>query len=161
MGNPLQDQLLKAGLVSKKQANKVKQEQYVQSRSKKKKKGKTAEKTISKAEIARAAEVARNKEINRRRTEERKQREKHAQIKELISRNRLERDENGHAYHFAVEKKIHRIFAEEEMIDRLSKGQLAIVRLDESFEVVPVKVARQIAERDQQALVVLREAGAE
>jgi hypothetical protein len=36
MGNPLQDQLLKAGLVSKKQANKAKQEQYVQSKKKEK-----------------------------------------------------------------------------------------------------------------------------
>ncbi|MCI5178660.1 MAG: DUF2058 family protein, partial [Candidatus Electrothrix sp. AW3_4] len=38
MGNPLQEQLLKAGLVSKKQANKVKQEQYVQSKKKRKSK---------------------------------------------------------------------------------------------------------------------------
>ena len=59
MGNPLQDQLLKAGLVNKKQASKVKQEQYVQS--KKKKKGKSVRKNdrkpISQAEVARVAEV--------------------------------------------------------------------------------------------------------
>ncbi|MCI5148469.1 MAG: DUF2058 family protein, partial [Candidatus Electrothrix sp. MAN1_4] len=62
MGNPLQDQLLKAGLVSKKQANKVKQEQYVQTKKKKKSKSsrKTGRKPISKAEVARVAEVARN-----------------------------------------------------------------------------------------------------
>ena len=157
MGNPLQDQLLKAGLVSKKQAGKVRQEQYVQSRSKKKKKGRGAGKSINQAEVARAAEVARNKELSRKQAEERKRHEKQAQIRQLITQNRLERNENGHAYHFAMEKKIHRIFADEEMIDRLSKGQLAVVRLDECFEVVPVKAARQIAERDQGAVVSLRE----
>ena len=47
------------------------------------------------------------------------------------------------------------------MIDRLSKGSLAVVRLDESFEVVPAKVARQIAERDKEAVIVLREPGQE
>ena len=154
MGNPLQDQLLKAGLVSKKQADKAKREQYAQS---KKQKSKGAGKTVSQAEAARAAEVARNKELSRKQAEERKQREKLAQIRQLISRNRLERDENGQPYHFAVEKKIHRIFADEEMIDRLCKGQLAIVRLEQAFEVVPVKVAQQIAERDQGTVVSLRE----
>ena len=158
MGNPLQDQLLKAGLVSKKQVNKARQEQYVQS---KKKKGGTADKTVRQAEAARAAEAVRNKEISRKQAEERKQHERRVQIKQLITRNRLERDENGHAYHFALEKKIHRIFADEEMIDRLSKGSLAVVRLDESFEVVPAKVARQIAERDKEAVIVLREPGQE
>ncbi|MCI5158585.1 MAG: DUF2058 domain-containing protein [Candidatus Electrothrix sp. AUS1_2] len=154
MGNPLQDQLLKAGLVTKKQVGKAKQEQYAQSR---KKKGKAVGKSINQAEAIRAAEVARNKELSRKQAEERKQHEKQAQIKQLVSQNRLKRDENGQPYHFAVEKKIHRIFADEEMIDRLCKGQLAIVRLDECFEVVPVKVAQQIAERDQCAVVSLRE----
>ncbi|CAK8713194.1 Nucleoprotein/polynucleotide-associated enzyme [Candidatus Electrothrix laxa] len=159
MGNPLQDQLLKAGLVSKKQASKVKQEQYVQS---KKKKGKSvrknARKPISQAEVARAAEVVRNKEISRKQAEERQQREKQAQIKQLVMQNRVKLDEkNGQAYHFALGKKIHRIFVAEEMIDRLCQGQLGIVQLADSFEVVPAKVVRQVAERDKGAVISLRE----
>ena len=162
MGNPLQDQLLKAGLVSKKQASKVNQEQYVQS--KKKKKGKSVKKNvrkpISQAEVARAAEVARNKEISRKQAEERKQHEKQAQIKQLVIQNRVEREKkNGQAYHFALGKKIHRIFVAEEMIDRLCEGQLGIVQLDNGFEVVPAKVVRQVAERDKGAVISLREPG--
>jgi uncharacterized protein YaiL (DUF2058 family) len=162
MGNPLQDQLLKAGLVNKKQAGKVKQEQYVQS--KKKKKGKSVRKNdrkpISPAEVARVAEVARNKQISRKQAEERKQHEQQAQIKQLVMQNRVERDEkNGQAYHFALGKKIHRIFIAEEMIDRLCEGQLGIVQLADSFEVVPAKVARQVAERDKGAVISLREPG--
>ncbi|MCI5211757.1 MAG: DUF2058 domain-containing protein [Candidatus Electrothrix sp. ATG2] len=156
MGNPLQDQLLKAGLVSKKQASKAKQEQYVQN--KKKKKSKAGRKPISKAEVARAAEVARNKELSRKQAEERKQHELQAQIKQLVMKNRVEREEkNGQAYHFALGKKIHRIFVAEEMIDRLCEGQLGIVQLEDSFEVVPAKVVRQVAERDTGAVVSLRE----
>ncbi|WP_446007821.1 DUF2058 family protein [Candidatus Electrothrix sp.] len=159
MGNPLQDQLLKAGLVSKKQASKAKQEQYAQSKKKKKSKSsrKTGRKPISKAEVAQAAEVARNKELSRKQAEERKQHELQAQIKQLVMNNRLERDDNGQAYHFALGKKIHRIFVAEEMIDRLCQGQLGIVQLADSFEVVPAKVVRQVAERDKEAVVSLRE----
>ena len=162
MGNPLQDQLLKAGLVNKKQASKVKQEQYVQS--KKKKKGKSVRKNdrkpISQAEVARVAEVARNKQISRKQAEERQQREKQAQIKQLVIQNRLKRvEKNGQAYHFSLGKKIHRIFIAEEMIDRLCEGQLGIVQLDNSFEVVPAKVALQVAERDKGAVISLREPG--
>jgi uncharacterized protein YaiL (DUF2058 family) len=159
MGNPLQDQLLKAGLVSKKQANKAKQEQYAQTKKKKKSKStrKAGRKPISKAEIARAAEVARNKELSRQQAEERKQHELQAQIKQLVMQNRLARDDNGQAYHFALGKKIHRIFVTEEMIDRLCEGQLGIVQLEDSFEVVPARVVRQVAERDTGAVVSLRE----
>ncbi|WPD21230.1 MAG: DUF2058 family protein [Candidatus Electrothrix scaldis] len=155
MGNPLQDQLLKAGLVTKKQASKVKQEQYTQT--KKKKKGKGGRKIITKTEIARAAEVARNKELSRKQAEERKQHELQAQIKQLVMQNRLERDENGQPYHFALGTKIHRIFVAEEVIDRLCEGRLGIVQLGNSFEVVPAKVVRQVAERDQNAVISLRE----
>ncbi len=159
MGNPLQEQLLKAGLVSKKQANKVKQEQYVQSKKKKKSKSvrKSGSKPISKAEVARAAEVARNRELSRKQAEEQKQHELQAQIKQLVMQNRLERNENGQAYHFALGKKIHRIFVDKEMIDRLCQGQLGIVQLADSFEIVPAKVVRQVAERDTGAVISLRE----
>ncbi|XOF33811.1 MAG: DUF2058 family protein [Candidatus Electrothrix sp. YB6] len=152
MGNPLQDQLLKAGLVSKKQANKAKQEQYQNQKKKKK------DKAVNTAAAARAAEAQRNREINQKRAEEQRRREQQAQIKQLIEQNRLELDGNGSPYHFAVDKKIHRIFAAEEMIDQLSKGRLAVVRFNDIFEVVPAKAARQIAERDKEAVVVLRTA---
>jgi uncharacterized protein YaiL (DUF2058 family) len=163
MGNPLQDQLLKAGLVSKKQASKTKLEQYVQGK-KKKGKGarKNARKTISQAEVARAADVVRNKEINRKQAEKRQQREKQAQIKQLVMQNRLKKvEKNGQAYHFTVVNKIHRILVADEMIDRLCEGNLAIVQLGDNFEVVPAKVAHQVVERDKNAVVVLREPGPE
>ncbi len=150
MGNPLQDQLFKAGLVSKKQASKVKQEQYLNQKKKKK------DKTVSTAAAARAAEAQRNRKINKKRAEERRRHEQQAQIKQLVEQNRLERDENGSPYHFAVNKKIHRIFVAEEMIDQFSSGQLALVRFNDIFEVVPAKVARQIAQRDKEAVLVFR-----
>ena len=155
MGNPLQDQLLKAGLVSKKQAGKIKHEQY---QKRKKTSGKSGTDQVRSEQTVQAERKQRNQELNQQRQEKQRRHEQQAQIKQLIDKNRMEQDEkNGSPYHFAVQKQIRRIFVAEEMADQLSRGRLAIVRFQDSFEVVPAKIARQIAKRDQEAVVILHE----
>ena len=73
MGNPLQDQLLKAGLVNKKQAQKAKREQYLSRKGKKK--NDTVE-TGNKAREQQQAQAKRNRELNQQRTEKKRLQEK-------------------------------------------------------------------------------------
>ena len=153
--NPLQAQLLKAGLVNKKQVSKVKQEQY---QNRKQKEPVTT--AINLVEQAAAAE--RSRELNRQLLEEKRRHELQAQIKQLIETNRLKRDGRGCPYYFAVQgKKIDRIIVNEEMAERLSRGLLAIVSSKDGVEVVPTKAALQIAERDPAAVLVLHSADKE
>ncbi len=154
MGNPLQDQLLKAGLATKKQAKKAEHEKFL---SRKQNKGNAPVVSGSKARDEQAAQEERNRELNRLHLEEARQREQKAQVKQLIETNRLAKDERGEPYHFVVDNKIKRIFVSEEMIDQLSRGQLAIVKLGSGYEVVPAKVAHQIASRDSEAVLVFHE----
>ena len=157
MGNPFKDQLLKAGLVSKKQAKKVEHEKRV---NRKQNKGKSPEAPVSnKAQEEQVAHAKRNQELNRQRAEETRLREQQAQVKQLIESNRLARDDRGEAYYFPDQNKIKRVFVAEEMADQLSRGQLAIVKLGESYEVVPAKVAHQIASRDKEAIVAFHQGG--
>jgi uncharacterized protein YaiL (DUF2058 family) len=149
MGNPFQDQLLKAGLVNKKQLKKA---QHSKRLNRQQNEGKISE-VDNKAKQTQLAHVERNRQLNRQRAEETRQREKMAQIKQLIEDNRLAKDERGEAYHFLVQNKIKRIFVSDEMTEQLSSGQLAIVKFGNNYEVVPAKVARQIASRDKDALV--------
>lgn len=151
MGNPLQDQLLKAGLATKKQAKKAENEKFI---SRKQNKGKTSVAPSNKVRDEQAAQEMRNRQLNQQRLEEIRQREQKAQVKQLIETNRLAQDARGEAYHFAEQNKIKRIFVSDEMADLLSRGQLAIVKLGNSYEVVPAKVAHQIGSRDQEAVVV-------
>ena len=153
MGNPLQDQLLKAGLVTKKQAGKVKRKQYLNKKQKSNKN--SPSKSDNKARTQQVAQAERNRELNRQQAAKKQQQEKKAQIKQLIGKNRLKLDGNGDPYYFSVEKQIHRIFVSDEIADQLSRGQLAIVQTSRSFEIVPVKVALQIAERDKGVVVAL------
>ena len=154
MGNPFQDQLLKAGLVNKKQAGKANREKHL---NRKKKKGQTPSEEIrTKAKKEQAAQAKRNRELNQQRDKEKQQREQKAQVRQLITQNRLELDDRGEAYHFVVQNKIMRIFVNEEMIEQLSRGQLAIVTFNGGYEVVPAKVASQIKERQKDIVVALQ-----
>ncbi len=154
MGNPFQDQLLKAGLVSKKQAKKAKREKHLNRKQSKE----SNPSTIStKARAEQAAQAKRSRELDLKRTEENRQREQKAQIKQMIEQNRLDLDDHGEAYHFVEQKRIQRIFVSDEMADQLSRGQLAIVKLGDSYEVVPGKVAHQIATRDKEVVITLHQ----
>ena len=154
MGNPLQEQLLKAGLASKKQAKKAEHEKRI---SRKQNDGHSPAVVANQAREEQAAKDQRNRELNLQRAEETRLREQKAQVKQLIETNRLPKDDRGEPYNFVEQNKIKRIFVSEEITDQLSRGQLAIVKLGAGYEVVPAKVARQIASRDQEAVVVFHE----
>jgi len=150
MGNPFRDKFLKAGLVSKKQVNKAKREKHI------KRKENTDEEPSAVSQHVqhlKAVQAKQNRELNEKREQARIVKEQKAQIKQLIEQNRLEQDSRGEAYHFVQQGKITRIFVAEEMIDQLSCGQLAIVKSGEKYEVVPAKVAEQIAERKKTVIV--------
>ncbi|MEN8258545.1 MAG: DUF2058 domain-containing protein [Thermodesulfobacteriota bacterium] len=158
MGNPFQDQLLKAGLVNKKQVKKAKHEKRVSKKQNNNSKGTDATNKIKQEQAARKK---RDQELNRKLSEEKQERERLAQVKQLIEQNLLEKDDRGEAYNFVHGTKIKRIYVAAEIADQLSRGLAAIVKLGSSYEVVPVKVARQIASRDKDTVLVLHEGSLE
>lgn len=153
MGNPFQDKFLKAGLVSKKQVSTAKKELRVSKKQQRNAKPATAPDELA---IAQAAEKKRIKELNQQQNEEKQQRERQAQIKELIEKNRLAKDARGTPYNFVEGTKIKRIHVSEEIAEQLSRGQAAIVKLGDNYEVVPARVAHQIASRDRDRVLVLQ-----
>ncbi len=162
MVNSFQEQLLKAGLVSKKQINKVQHEKRVKKKVKKGKKGQQEKQEPKESSIAREERLAyeaHNKELNRQRNEERKRRENIAQIRQLVLKNRLtlEARDDDEPYHFVVKKRIKKMFVPSKIGDQITNGQMAIVNLDGKFELVPGDVARQIAQRDRKCLLVYHE----
>lgn len=152
MGNSFKDQLLKAGLVNKKQVKKVMHEERV---NKKQKKGEstTGENSVTREELL--AREERNRELNRKRNEDKKRNENLAQVKQLIETNRLtlEERDNDEPYYFVVGKKIKKLFLPEKISNQLGSGELAIATLAGKFEIIPATVARQIAIRDEESLV--------
>lgn len=150
MRNPLQEQLLKAGLVNKAKAAQVVREQA------KKKKGKgpaapSAEQLevqrlqAEKAEHDRAIAAARNAQV--------RTNEAQAQIRQIIEAHKVERD-GEIAYRFTDGEKIKDVLVNEALRAQLAAGTLVIARHGDHYELVPRAAADKIIERDPSAIVL-------
>ena len=157
MAKSLQEQLLGAGLVDKKKAKAIKQEQ----RKTKKQKGRAgleseANEKKQRLDQERQAKAERDRELNAERNAELKEREIIAQVKQLISVNKLSVDgELG--YQFADGSKIQKLYVDEASQTALAKGRLSIVRDAQSYAVVASQVAEKIKQRKPEFVVVLNE----
>lgn len=152
----LQDQLLKAGLVDKKKANKLKAEKL-----QKKQKIKTG-KAVAEDDSAKQAElkkqrdekIERDRALNKAKEEAMQLKAVQAQIRQMIELNRLTHKDGEVAYNFKDEKKVKKIYVNEGIHKDLSVGRLAIVKLDEGYEIIPEQVAAKIAQRDESFILV-------
>lgn len=154
MSMSLREQLLKAGLVTEKQARQAEKQQYQGSKQKVSKKAPPRELTPA-AKEAQAAKAARDQELNRRRQEKAAAKARIAQLKQLIEQHRVPRLESDDWYNFVVDGKVRRIMIDVPLRERLVRGELAIVRCDGHYDLVPVPLLDRIRERDPAAVVHL------
>ncbi|MDP3481622.1 MAG: DUF2058 domain-containing protein [Desulfoprunum sp.] len=154
MGNSFKEQLLKLGLVDKKQVNQVKKAEH---QKKKEKVGKSQEIVDENKLLAQQA-VAEKKERerlrNQQRQEELRKKEEAEQVRQIIESNRLAKDPKGVAFRFPDKGKIQRIFVAKDMLEDLSRGHLAIVRSSLSYEIVPAAVTERIGALDPRVIVL-------
>lgn len=150
----LQDQLLQAGLVDQKKAREVKKEKRKQTRQQPKGKPKVDE-NKEQARRALAEKAERDRERNRQRQAQAEKKAIQAQVIQLIEMNRISRQGGDTPYQFADGKKIKKIHVTPTLQQQLVRGQLAIARLGESYELVPAAVAQKISQRSDHAIVLL------
>lgn len=152
----LRDQLLQAGLVSEKQAKEaerqLQQKQQGQQHLPKRQRGLASEQQLA-AQHTQAAKVARDQELSRRQQEKADRKARWAQIKQLVEQSRLPRVETDEYYSFVDGSKVRRIAVDAAMRERLSCGEVAIVRHDGRYELVPEVTASRIRERDERAVI--------
>ena len=154
MSTSLRDQLLKAGLINKKQANEAERQQQRQERqpSLKQRRGGASDRPLA-PQGAQGAKTARDQALNRQQREKAEKKALLAQIKQLIDQNRLPTVEGGEFYNFVDGNKIRRIAVNASMRDRLSRGEIAIVRHEGRYDLVPTAIATRIRERDEGAVI--------
>jgi uncharacterized protein YaiL (DUF2058 family) len=153
MSLSLRDQLLAAGLGTKKQAKRAEAEERQQRH--KDKAGAIAAEKQRAAEQARAAKAARDLELNRQRQIAAEQKEKAAQIKQLIEQNRLPKLETDDYFNFIHRHKVRRISVDEGLRARIMSGEIVLVRCEGKYEMVPADIAAKIRERNERAIVEL------
>ncbi|HED18229.1 MAG TPA: DUF2058 domain-containing protein [Gammaproteobacteria bacterium] len=153
MANSFGDQFLKAGLVNRDKLNKAKKSKYKQQKSENRKKnGDVNEATASARRVA-AEKVARDRDLNRQKKELAEHKAVQAQIRQLVELNHLPRDGGEVGYNFQDGAAIKKLFASQDIHDKLTRGLLAIVRFDGGYEVIPSVVAEKIKLRDESCIV--------
>ena len=152
----LQDQLLNAGMVDKKKAKKIEKDKRKQAKQLPKGQKLTNE-TREQAQQTLNEKAQRDKETNRALQERAQVKAIAAQIKQLIETNRLDRSKGDIAFQFVDGKKIKKMHISALFQNQLGKGQIAIVKLGELYELVPTAVAEKIKQRDESLVVMLTE----
>jgi len=155
MANPFQEQFLKAGLVDSDRVKKAKTEKRKQS--KRRKPDPDAREAKRAAQRAAAKKAENDRRLNERRKEEAARREVRAQIAQLIGSHRQTLEDGDVPYNFVDGKKIRRIYVTEGQQKQLTKGALAVVKLEGKYDLVPAEVGEKIRTRDERCLVVLND----
>ncbi|MEY6433667.1 DUF2058 domain-containing protein [Thioalkalicoccus limnaeus] len=159
MGNSLQEQLLKAGLVNEqrlKQARSTKRKQV-----KPVAKGRSApvDPAREQARQAQAQKAQRDRELNRQRQEEAQRKALDNELRELIHAHRLSRDGGDVAFNFTDGTALKRLYLRAEQQRQLVAGTLAVVRQDTFYELIPAEVAERVTARQPERVVVYNKPG--
>lgn len=155
MSHSLKDQLLKAGLADAKKLKAVKKQQH-QQRVQAGKNQKVVNEATLLAEQRRQEQLARDQELNRLKQAELQKKAIAAQVKQLIDTNQI-KAQGELAFNFTDGSLIKRLYVNEKLHAELTRGVLAIVRLDESYCLVPAVIAEKIRERQPESVVLLNQ----
>ncbi|HHG8772369.1 TPA: DUF2058 domain-containing protein [Raoultella planticola] len=148
----LQEQMLKAGLVTSKKMAKVQR---------------TAKKSRVQAREARAAveenkktQLERDKQLSEQQKQAALSKEYKAQVKQLIEMNRIDIAKGDIGFNFTDNNLIKKIFVDKLTQTQLTSGRLAIARLavdsnsESTYVIIPASVADKIAQRDASSIVL-------
>lgn len=156
MSNPFQEQLLKAGLVSKQQVQKAQQDkQKAKKQQHNNKKIKVVDESKIQAQKAADEKALRDRELNQKKQEQARQKAISAEIDQLITSNRIERDDSCDiAYNFEHQKKIKRIYINADMQKQIAQGKLGIARITGQYELIPKAIAEKIQQRNDKRVIL-------
>lgn len=149
-GNPLQEQLLKAGLVKKSKVAEVAREQIKARQGK----GPAAPSEIQlEAERARAEKAERDRALAAERKAQAHAAELRAQARQIIEDRKVPRSGDSE-YRFTADGAIRTLLIDAGLRKQLSSGALVIARLGERYELLPRAAADKVRERDPGMIVL-------
>ncbi|MDP1930367.1 MAG: DUF2058 domain-containing protein [Gammaproteobacteria bacterium] len=157
MAISLQEQLLKAGLVKEKQLKKSNSEKRKQTRAQQHSKVGVVDETREAALKTLAEKADRDRQLAREQNKAAEARAIAAQIRQIITMNRQPKNNGDVVYNFVDDRKIKSLHVDNLTLEHLSLGLLAIVKLDDKYEIVPQAAALKIQLRDPSFVIVCNE----
>ncbi|MEG3192985.1 DUF2058 domain-containing protein [Lysobacter sp. D1-1-M9] len=150
MRNPLQEQLLKAGLIKKSQAAELAREQARQRKGKAPPPAPVEQVDTQQLQAQRAE---RDRALSAERNAQARLHEQRAQVRQLIETNKVGR-EGEIAYRFPDQGRIRSVLVTESLRTQLASGALVIARHGDGYELLPRAAADKIRARDAAAIVL-------
>lgn len=148
--NPLQEQLLKAGLVKKAKAVEMAHQQnkarYVKGAS-------TPGEMQLEAERVRAEKIQRDRALAAEHKARARAIELRAQARQIIEDKKVPRAGDSE-YRFTADGGIRSVLVNDDLRKKLSSGALVIVRIDDRFELLPRAAVEKVRERDASMIVL-------
>ena len=148
--NPLQEQLLKAGLVKKSKLAEVAREQ---NKARHAKSPSGPSEIQLEAERARAEKAERDRALAAERKAQARAAELRAQARQIIQDRKVPRTGEGE-YRFTADGAIRTILVNDDMRKVLSSGAMVIARLGDRYELLPRAAADKVRERDASMIVL-------
>jgi uncharacterized protein YaiL (DUF2058 family) len=154
MGNAFQDQLLKAGLVTKQQVNKAQSAKH-KKKKQQSKKDKSVDESTLKAQQALKEKAEHDKALNKRKEDQAKQKAISVEIDQLIKTNCIKRGEECEIiYNFEHRKKVNHIYINAEMKQQIINRKLGIARIEGRYELVDIVTAEKIQQRNEKRIIL-------
>lgn len=154
MSNPFQDQLLKAGLVTKQQVQKANKDKHKKTKQQSQK-NKPVDQTKLKLQQQANDKLQRDRELNKKKENIAKQKAISHEINQLITNNKIERNDSCEiTYNFEHNKKIKHIYVNNDMKQQIIQGKLGIARIEGCYELVPLEIAEKIQNRNEKRVII-------
>ncbi|RAO76030.1 DUF2058 domain-containing protein [Dyella jiangningensis] len=147
MRNPLQEQLLKAGLAKKGKVDQIAREQAKQRQGKAQ--VAAPEEKID-AQRLQAERAERDRALAAERNAQSRARELAAQVRQIVDASKVKR-EGEISYRFTDGRSV---LVNESLRTQLAKGSLVVVRSGDGYELLPRLAAEKVRERDASAIVL-------
>ena len=155
MSLSIRDQLLRVGLVNKKQANQVGKDKHKQQRLVYKGQIEADNSQVRLALEVQADKFERDQDLNRQYQEKSNANARNAQVKQLVEASRLPKLNTDEDYNFVDSNKVKSPPVNMLMRNKLSNGSLAIVRYGGRYEVIPREAALKLQELAPERIVQL------
>lgn len=151
MGNSLQDQFLKMGLVDKKKHSQAKKEKHTRKTS-----GQSDKNDI--AEMAKKAleeKRKRDKQLNKKKIAQREAKEATAKARQLIETHKIQNEPGELTYNFKDENTVRKLNLTSKGVESLTKGKVGIVKLAGEYQLVPADIIYKIRELNAKLVILL------
>ena len=149
----LQEQLLKAGLADKSAAKKIKRQKHKAKKLAQTQKVVTVDQAKLDAQAALAAKQAKDAALAAEQAKVREAKEVLAQVKQLIEVNKQPKGQGDVVVNFTDANVVKRLYVDSATHQLITQARLAIAKLNDGYELIPVPVADKIVTRHPEAIV--------